>query len=102
VEGATTAAIFEAYPSKKCSPRAYTARAGDVVMDNFTAHKEERLRENWSSSGGMQATLYLPPTLSSELNPMEEAFSKMKGILSAQSGGQKLGGPDRGARQGPR
>ena len=34
---------------------------GVVVMDNFTAHKGERLRENWSSSGGMQATLYLPP-----------------------------------------
>jgi hypothetical protein len=39
---------------------------GVVVMDNFTAHKGERLRENWSSSG--DASYSVPAALLSLLS----------------------------------
>jgi transposase len=47
-------------------------------MDNLCAHKGERVRELVESMGC--ELLYLPP-YSPDLNPIEEAFSKMKGIL---------------------
>jgi hypothetical protein len=37
------------YNVEEVLPRAYTAR-GVMVIDNLTAHKGERVRENWSSS----------------------------------------------------
>ena len=47
-------------------------------MDNLTAHKGERVRELVEGRGC--ELLYLPP-YSPDLNPIEEAFSKIKGIL---------------------
>jgi transposase len=76
VEGATTATVLETYIKKVLAP---SLRPGQlVVMDNLSAHKgafgrkliEERDCE----------LVYLPP-YSPDLNPIEEAFSKMKGIL---------------------
>jgi transposase len=76
VEGATTAAVFEAYLEKVLAP---TLRPGQiVVMDNLSAHKGARVRELIEERGAK--LLYLPP-YSPDLNPIEEAFSKMKGIL---------------------
>jgi transposase len=49
-----------------------------VVMDNLSAHKGERVRELVESVGC--ELLYLPP-YSPDFNPIEEAFSKVKGIL---------------------
>jgi transposase len=49
-----------------------------VVMDNLSAHKGERIKELIEERGC--ELLYLPP-YSPDLNPIEEAFGKMKGIL---------------------
>jgi transposase len=76
VEGATTAAVFETYVEGVLAP---TLRKGQVVvMDNLSAHKGEKVRELIEGRGC--ELLYLPP-YSPELNPIEEAFSKIKGLM---------------------
>ena len=76
VEGATTATVFEAYVEKALAP---TLRPGQiVVMDNLSAHKGARVRELVEERGS--ELLHLPP-YSPDMNPIEEAFSKIKGIL---------------------
>ncbi len=76
VEGATTAAVFEAYIERVLGP---TLRPGHlVVMDNLSAHKGKRVKELIEGKGCQ--LLYLP-SYSPDLNPIEEAFSKIKGIL---------------------
>lgn len=47
-------------------------------MDNLSAHKDEKIRELIEQQGC--EVLYLPPYLP-DLNPIEEAFAKIKGIL---------------------
>jgi transposase len=75
VEGATTAAVFEAYVERILAP---SLRSGQVVMDNLSAHKGERVRELIEGRGC--DLLYLP-SYSPDFNPIEEAFSKIKGLL---------------------
>jgi transposase len=76
VEGTTSATVFETYVKKVLAP---TLRPGQiVVMDNLSAHKGARVRDLVAQRGC--ELLYLPP-YSPDLNPIEEAFSKMKGIL---------------------
>jgi transposase len=76
VEGATTKVVFEAYVERVLAP---SLRAGQVVvMDNLSAHKGERVRESIEARGC--ELLYLPP-YSPDLNPIEEAFSKIKGSV---------------------
>jgi len=81
VAGATTRVVFEAYVEQALVP---SLRCGQVVvMDNLSAHKGERIRELIEATGC--ELLYLPP-YSPDLNPIEEAFSKVKRILrKAQS-----------------
>jgi transposase len=56
-----------------------TLRAGQVVaMDNLAVHKSAQARELVEAQG--RELLFLPP-YSPDLNPIEEAFSKMKGLL---------------------
>jgi transposase len=47
-------------------------------MDNLSAHKGERVRELIEGRGC--ELLYLP-SYSPDLNPIEEAFSKIKGLM---------------------
>src|SRR5215212_6742581 len=76
VEGATSRIVFEAYIEKVLLP---SLRHGQVVvMDNLSAHKGERIRELLESAGC--ELLYLPP-YSPDFSPVEEAFSKVKGLL---------------------
>ena len=76
VEGATTRAVFETYVEKVLLP---SLRRGQVVvMDNLSAHKGARIRELIERVGC--ELLYLPP-YSPDLNPIEEAFSKIKGLM---------------------
>ncbi len=76
VEGATTAAVFEAYVERVLGP---TLRAGQVVvMDNLSAHKGKKVGELVEERGC--ELLYLPP-YSPDFNPIEEAFAKIKGLL---------------------
>lgn len=49
-----------------------------VVMDNLSAHKGEEVRELIEARSC--ELLFLPP-YSPDLNPIEEAFSKIKGLL---------------------
>jgi transposase len=76
VEGPTTKAVFEAYLERVLAP---SLRPGQVVvMDNLSAHKGGRVREIVEGRGC--ELLYLPP-YSPDLNPIEQAFSKLKGLL---------------------
>ena len=76
VEGATNSEVFETYVERVLAP---TLRKGQVVvMDNLSAHKGERVRELIEGRGC--ELLYLP-SYSPDLNPIEEAFSKIKGLI---------------------
>jgi transposase len=76
VEGSTTSAVFEAYVEQVLAP---TLRRGQVVvLDNLSAHKGERIRELIEGRGC--ELLYLP-SYSPDLNPIEEAFSKIKRLV---------------------
>ena len=77
VEGATDREVFEAYDVEKML--APSLRSGQVVvMDNLSAHKGERVRALVEERGA--ELLYLPP-YSPDLNPIEEAFAKIKNLL---------------------
>jgi transposase len=76
VEGATTSAVFEAYMEQVLAP---TLRKGQVVvMDNLSAHKGERVRQLIEERG---CKLIYLPSYSPDYNPIEEAFSKIKGLV---------------------
>jgi transposase len=76
VAGATTRAAFEAYVEQALAPALSPGQV--VIMDNLSAHKGGRVRELIEGRGC--ELLYLPP-YSPDLNPVEEAFSKVKGLL---------------------
>jgi transposase len=76
VEGSTTRGVFEAYLERVLAP---TPRPGQVVvMDNLSAHEGGRVKEVAEAAGC--GLLYLPP-YSPDTNPIEQAFSKVKGLL---------------------
>jgi transposase len=76
VEGATSARVFETYVERLLAP---ALREGQVVvMDNLGAHRPKRVRELIEERGC--ELLYLPP-YSPDLNPIEEALSKIKHLL---------------------
>jgi transposase len=76
VEGSTTKAVFETYIEKVLAP---ALREGQVVvMDNLSSHKGSRVRELIEGRG---CELIYLPSYSPDLNPIEEAFSKIKGLL---------------------
>jgi transposase len=76
VEGSTTATVFEAYVEKVLAPSLKHGQI--VVVDNLSAHKGERVRKLIEERGCQ--LLFLPP-YSPDFNPIEEAFSKIKGTL---------------------
>jgi transposase len=86
VEGSTTREVFEAYLEHILAP---TLRSGQVVvMDNLSAHKDGKVKEIIEGRGCK--LIYLPP-YSPDFNPIEEAFSKIKGLM------RKAGARTRGA-----
>jgi transposase len=76
VEGATTKTVFETYVERVLAPALSPGQK--VVMDNLSSHKGSRIRELIDARGC--ELLYLPP-YSPDFNPIEEAFSKVKGLL---------------------
>ena len=76
VEGATDREAFEAYVEKMLAPSLQAEQV--VVVDDLSAHKGERVRELVEERGAQ--LLYLPP-YSPDLNPIEEAFAKIKSLL---------------------
>ena len=76
VEGAVDSKAFEAYVERFLAP---TLKRGQiVVMDNLSVHKSRRVGRLIEEAGC--ELLFLPP-YSPDFNPIEEAFSKAKGIL---------------------
>jgi transposase len=76
VEGPTTREVFEAYLERVL---ALSLKPGQiVVMDNLSSHKGSRVRELIEGRGC--ELIYLPP-YSPDLNPIEEAFAKIKALL---------------------
>jgi transposase len=76
VEGSTKGYVFEAYVEHFLAP---SLRPGQVVvMDNLGAHKTDRVRELIEERG---CGLWFLPAYSPDLNPIEEAFSKVKSRL---------------------
>jgi transposase len=76
VEGPTTREVFEAYLKRVLAPSLKPGQV--VVMDNLSSHKGSRVRELVGERGC--EVLYLPP-YSPDLNPIEEAFAKLKALL---------------------
>jgi transposase len=78
IEEATDGDIFLAYLDHCLCPQ---LRAGDVVvMDNLSSHKVAGVEQRIRKCGA--ELLYLPP-YSPDLNPIEKAWSKLKGLLRA-------------------
>ena len=68
--------IFKAWTEQMLAPE---LQPGDiVVMDNLPAHKVAGIREAIEARGA--ELRYLPP-YSPDLNPIEQAFAKLKALL---------------------
>jgi len=75
-DGAINGARFVAYVEQALVP---TLRPGDiVVLDNLGAHKVKGVRAAIEAAGA--ELLYLP-SYSPDLNPIEQAFAKLKALL---------------------
>lgn len=76
LDGPMNGAAFKAYVEQVLAP---TLQPGDiVVMDNLAAHKNSAIRAAIEAVGA--ELRYLPP-YSPDLNPIENAFAKLKAIL---------------------
>ena len=72
-DGPINGECFLAYVEQVLLP---TLRAGDIViMDNLGSHKSKAIRETIRQAG---ARLWYLPKYSPDLNPIEQAFSKIK------------------------
>jgi transposase len=76
-EGATASRVFESYYVKRLlAPALEPGQV--VVMDNLGAHRPKKIRELIEGRG---CQLFYLPSYSPDLNPIEEALSKIKYIL---------------------
>ncbi|MEE9476554.1 MAG: IS630 family transposase [Roseateles sp.] len=70
------AAIFQTYLERCLVP---TLRPGDMVfMDNLSSHKGQAVAKAITAR---KATLHYLPSYSPDLNPIEQAFAKLKALL---------------------
>jgi transposase len=80
LDGPMDTAAFIAYVEQVL---VHEVRRGDlVIFDNLSAHKTKRVRQALAKC--RIAYLYLPP-YSPDLNPIENAFAKLKGLVRAAS-----------------
>jgi transposase len=76
IEGATDSELFETYVERFLAP---TLSSGQVVvLDGLGAYRTHRVRELVEARG--RGPL-VPAPYSPDLNPIEEAFSKVKGLV---------------------
>jgi transposase len=76
IDGAINGELFLAWVEQVLVP---TLRCGDVViMDNLGAHKVAGVRQAIEGAGAR--LLFIPP-YSPDLNPIEQAFAKLKALL---------------------
>jgi transposase len=79
-DGAVNGELFLAYVEQVLVP---TLKPGDVViMDNLRSHKVAGVREAIEGAGAK--LLFIPP-YSPDLNPIEQAFAKLKALLRARA-----------------
>lgn len=79
-KGAINGSLFLAYVEQVLVP---TLHAGDIViMDNLGSHKVAGVRRAIEAAGAI--LLFLPP-YSPDLNPIEQAFAKLKALLRAKA-----------------
>ena len=77
LEGSTDAAAFEAYDVEHfLAPSLCEGQV--VVLDGLGAHRTQKVRELIQARG---ADLVFVPSYSPDLNPIEEAFSKIKQLV---------------------
>ena len=80
LDRAMNGAAFKAYVEQALAP---SLKPGDIViMDNLSSHKVDGVRKAIKAVGAY--LLYLPP-YSPDLNPIEQAFSKLKALLRKAS-----------------
>ena len=78
LDGPVNARAFLAYVEQVLVPE---LKPGDiVVMDNLSSHKGPAVRQAIEAAGA--SLLFLPP-YSPDLNPIEQAFAKLKALLRA-------------------
>jgi transposase len=78
IKGSTDAELFETYIEAFLAP---TLEAGQVVvLDGLEAPRTNKVRELIEEWG---AKLVFLPSCSPDLNPIEEAFSKIKNIVGS-------------------
>ena len=76
IEGALDGEVFTAYLQQVLGPE---LRQGDlVILDNLSTHKMARVGELISGWG---AQVHYLPAYSPDLNPIEQAFAKLKAHL---------------------
>lgn len=81
LDGAMTKAAFQVYVEQILVP---SLKPGDVVvMDNLASHKSPDVRK--AIKGAKAFLLYLP-AYSPDLNPIEQAFAKLKTLLRKAEG----------------
>jgi len=79
IQGATDSEVFEVFEVYVEHFLAPTLSEGQVVvLDKLGAHRPQRIRELIEERG---AELVFLPSYSPDLNPIEEAFSKIKNVL---------------------
>jgi transposase len=76
IEGATDSEAFEAYVEHFLAPSLSEEQV--VVLDGLGAHRTEKVKELIEARG---ADLVFLPSYSPDLNPIEEAFSKIKQLV---------------------
>jgi transposase len=76
VEGATDALAFEAYVEHFLAPT--LERGQVVVLDGLGAHRTDKVTQLIEARG---ADVVFLPSYSPDLNPIEEAFSKIKQLV---------------------
>ena len=76
IDGAMNGDTFRAYVEQVLVP---TLKPGDIViLDNLASHKVAGIREAIAAKEA--SIVYLPP-YSPDLNPIEQAFAKLKALL---------------------
>ena len=80
VEGATDAEAFEAYVEHFLAPS--LSKGQVVLLDGLGAHRPQKIRELIEARG---ADVVFLPSYSPDLNPIEEAFSKIKALVRKES-----------------
>ncbi len=83
VEGGTDALAFESYVEHFLAPSLSEGQV--VVLDGLGAHRTDRVEELIEARG---ADLVFLPSYSPDLNPIEEAFSKIKHLVRKE--GQRV------------